>query len=188
MDRDADLWHPALAMSKHPIMNPSRRAAARLLVVSLAWVSGFACKREVSAAEIRDNSNPSAVVAEAVSSAPASRFDEAAFSLTIDPQGTYAVGRAASVAIHLTAKGPHHVNQEYPHKLKLKATDGVTYPQTVISRDAMKITNEQADFIVALTPSRSGRVTVGGDFAFSLCTADRCLIEKRALALDVQVQ
>ena len=188
MDRDAVLWHPTSAMSKHRVMNPSRRAGVGLLVVSLAWVSCFACKREVSAAEISSNSNTSAVVAEAANVTPASRFDESAFSLTIDPQGTYAVGKAASVAIHLTAKGPHHVNQEYPHKLKLKASDGVTYPHTVISRDAMKISQEHADFTVALTPSRTGKVTVGGDFAFSLCTADRCLIEKRALSLDVQVQ
>jgi hypothetical protein len=136
---------------------------------------------------MKESANNPAASEPGSGSPPASRFDEAAFSLTMEPQGTYAAGKPASVAVRLTAKGPHHINQEYPHKMKLKASDGVAFPQPVIGRDAMKISNTQAEFSVVLTPNRSGKATVGGDFAFSLCTADRCLIEKRALALDIQV-
>jgi hypothetical protein len=105
----------------------------------------------------------------------------------MEKQAACLASQPCAVVVTLTARGPHHVNQEYPHKLKLKYTDGVTYAKPAIARESMKIDSAQAQFSVPFTPTRSGKVTVGGDFAFSLCTADRCLIEKRILALDIQV-
>jgi hypothetical protein len=186
MDHSLILWHSLrVAISEYQVKNSSGRGAVVFgLVLSLTLVVSASCRREVSAAEMKEGANTPA--ASESGSAPASRFDDAAFSLTMEAKGPFAAGKPAAVNVVLTAKGPHHVNQEYPHKLKLKATDGITYPQAVIGRDAMRISNTQAEFSVPLTPSRSGKLTVGGDFAFSLCTADRCLIEKRALALEIQ--
>ncbi len=121
-------------------------------------------------------------------SAPISaQFDEASFGLRIEPDGPCAVDKPCVASVHLVAKGAHHVNQEYPHKLKLRSVEGVTYPQPVMGRESMKIEAARIDFTVPFTPNRAGKLTIGGEFAFSLCTADRCLIEKRLLALDVQV-
>lgn len=158
-----------------------------MFVLILTSTLGVSCRREVSAAEMTGNANAAPASEPGGGPAPAARFDEAAFSLSIEPQGAYSAGKLGTVAVRLNAKGPHHINQEYPHKLKLKATDGVTYAQAVIGRDAMKIDNSQAQFSVPFTPNRSGKITVGGEFAFSLCTADRCLMEKRPLSLDIQV-
>lgn len=158
-------------------------AAASLVVIA----ANSACQREVSAAEVNPVASASPA-ADPGSNAPASsQFDEAAFSLKMEPIGPYAVGKPGFVTIQLVAKGPHHVNQEYPHKLRLRSTDGVTYPQSVVSRDSMKVTPMRADVSVPFTPTRAGKLMIGGEFAFSLCTADRCLIEKRSLAVDVQV-
>jgi hypothetical protein len=184
MDRPSILWHSSqVVMNQHFSANRSTATACGgFLVLVLTLVVSAACRREVSAAEMNGNSNTPA------GPAPAARFDESAFLLIMEPDGAYTTGKAGVVRVRLTAKGPHHVNQEYPHKLKLKAVEGVTYPQSVIQRDAMKIENDGAQIAVALTPNRSGKLTVEGDFAFSLCTADRCLMEKRPLALEIQVQ
>jgi hypothetical protein len=40
---------------------------------------------------------------------------------------------------------------------------------------------------VSFTPEGKGDRTVAGLFAFSLCSADQCLIEKRDLALHVGI-
>ena len=162
----------------------------RALVIPVGFfmiLSSGSCRHEVSAAEMTPGVGASVASEPGAGDPAASHFDEAAFTLRIEPSGSYLIGKAGIVTVQLLAKGAHHVNQEYPHKLKLRSTEGVTYPQTVLGRESMKIANMQAYVTVPLTPNRSGKLTVGGDFAFSLCTADRCLIEKRSLAIDIQV-
>jgi hypothetical protein len=41
---------------------------------------------------------------------------------------------------------------------------------------------------VSFTPDAAGKRTVAGQFAFSVCTEDKCLMEKRDLSLDVTVE
>ncbi len=143
------------------------------------------CRRDVSAAEISERS-PEAANANVASSGP--RVDESAFTLSLAPGAPYSAGVAGVLLLELKAKAPHHVNQEYPHKLKLKPTDGVTFPNSTLTRDAMKLEAMAVSLKVPFTPTRSGALTISGEFAFSLCTADRCLIEKRALSTEIQVR
>jgi hypothetical protein len=39
---------------------------------------------------------------------------------------------------------------------------------------------------VGFTPEAAGKHTISGVLQFSVCTDDKCLIEKRDLALEVQ--
>ncbi len=158
--------------------------AAALVTTTL----NVACRREVSAAEMKQTASASAASGPEANTPVAAQFDESAFTLKLEPRAPYAVGTPGVVILQLKAKEPHHINQEYPHKLKLKASDGVTYPQPILSRQSMKIAPMQADLTVPLTPNRSGELTISGEFAFSLCTADRCLIEKRTLAVAINVK
>lgn len=163
---------------------PAIAASAFLLMASLS----VSCRRDVAAAEMNKGSTVS-TVSESASSAPvASHFDEAAFMLKIEPRAPYEVGKPGIVEIELKAKDPHHINHEYPHKLKLKPIDGVTFPSSTLGRESMKISPMYAELTVPFTPDRRGVFSIGGDFAFSLCTADRCLMEKRMLAVEVQVR
>ena len=41
---------------------------------------------------------------------------------------------------------------------------------------------------VKLTPQSAGQQRVSGRFYFSVCTEEKCLIERRSLALDIQVR
>jgi hypothetical protein len=135
--------------------------------------------------------DPGSVVAAAsgpgANSPTSAQFEEAAFSLRLEPRAPYEAGKPGVVVLQLKAKEPHHINQEYPHKLKVKATDGVAFPQPVLGRDAMRIAAMSAELSVPFTPGKSGTYSIGGDFAFSLCTADRCLMEKRSLAVAINV-
>jgi hypothetical protein len=78
------------------------------------------------------------------------------------------------------------VNDKYPIKLKLKETPGVKYESLVIGKDAAKVEQMKAVVPVSFTPE-AGKRSVAGQLSFSVCTEDKCLMEKRDLALEISV-
>lgn len=133
----------------------------------------------------------SAVAAPTAADAPATgapKFTDAAFDLSIDPKGAAKAGQPSGLEVTLVAKAPYHVNDKYPIKLKLKETSGVKYDNLVVTKDAAKVEQMKAVMPVSFTPDGAGKRTVMGQFAFSVCTEDKCLMEKRDLALDVVVE
>jgi len=183
--------------------------ALRLGVVLIGTCVLFGCSKETPpAAEApRSASNAAAPQASpnalegATSAAPAAaavpeaaptgaaRFTDAAFDLTLEaPKGSLKAGQAGSVEVVLTAKAPFHVNDKYPIKLKLKETAGVKYENLTLGKDAVKLEAMKAVLPVSFTPDGAGKRTIAGQFAFSVCTEDKCLMEKRDLLLDVTVE
>lgn len=120
--------------------------------------------------------------------AAVNKVAEANFDLVIQPKGEYAAGQAAQAEIVLDAKGPFKVNDKYPYKFKLKEGAGLTYPSTVVGKDQVKLEHKRATMPVAFTADKPGKHTLAGQFSFSICTDDKCLIEKRDLALAVHVK
>ena len=112
---------------------------------------------------------------------------EANFELRMLLRGEYRVGVAGQVAIVLTAHDGYKVNEEYPFKFRLGRSEGLTFPEPVVKRDRVKLGKQQATMTVPVVPKSPGEQTVAGEFAFSVCTEQKCLIEKRALALTVRV-
>jgi pyruvate/2-oxoglutarate dehydrogenase complex dihydrolipoamide acyltransferase (E2) component len=185
--------------------------ATRLGVVVLSTSLLLGCSKETppAAEEPRSASNapaapqaspqaadaPSAAVAAApadsTSAAPtgAAKFTDTGFDLSLEaPKASVKAGQPGSVEVVLAAKAPFHVNDKYPIKLKLKETPGVKYDNLVIGKDAVKLEPMKAVMPVSFTAAAAGKHTVAGQFAFSVCTEDKCLMEKRDLVLDVMVE
>ena len=180
--------------------------ATRLGVVVLGACVLFGCSKETppAAEEPRSASNAAAPQAspktgDAAAAAPAAaaaaaptgaaKFSDAGFDLSLEaPKASLKAGQAGAVEIVLTAKAPFHVNDKYPIKLKLKETPGVKYDNLTIGKDAVKLEPMKAVMPVSFTPDGAGKRTVAGQFAFSVCTEDKCLMEKRDLMLDVNVE
>jgi hypothetical protein len=141
------------------------------------------------AAACRHEEPPPAKVAEEPSArpAPASELHEATFDLQMKPVGALIAGQPASIEITVDAKGGYHPNEKYPYKFKPAAAPGVRYSSPVFSTEAVKLEPQRATLTVSFTPEGKGDRTVAGLFAFSLCSADQCLIEKRDLALHVGI-
>jgi hypothetical protein len=127
-------------------------------------------------------------VAPATESAAQAKYSEAAFDLSIQPAGTYQVGQAGEARVVLEAKAPYHVNDKYPYKFKLKNADGLKFANLVVGKDLVKLEAMRAVVPVAFTPESAGKHAVAGQLAFSVCTDDKCLIEKRDLSLAVDVK
>lgn len=117
-----------------------------------------------------------------------SRYDEAKFALVAQPAGPYAAGKEGAIDIVLDAKPPFHANQQYPYKFKSKEAPGVKFAQAVVGKDAAKLEAQRVTMHVPFTPDGAGQRTVSGQFAFSVCTEETCLMEKRDLTLVVDVK
>jgi hypothetical protein len=116
------------------------------------------------------------------------RYDEQKFALVAQPSGAYAAGKEGTIEVVLDAKPPFHVNQQYPYKFKTKEAAGVKFAQPVVGKDAAKIEQQRVTMRVPFVPDAAGQRTVSGQFAFSVCTEETCLMEKRDLALVVDVK
>lgn len=117
----------------------------------------------------------------------ASAISDAHFDVALKPAGVYKAGEPGKVELVLQAKAPYHCNPEYPYKLMLEESPGVSYPSKVVARDAVKLEHMQATMTIPFTPASAGKKKVAGRYSFSVCSEDKCLIEKRDVTLDVEV-
>jgi hypothetical protein len=180
--------------------------ASRLIsVVVLGALFALGCNKETppAAEEPRSASNapapqaaPSAAEASAAAApapsaaAPAGtpKVSDAGFDLSLEPpKAALKAGQAGVVEVVLVAKAPFHVNDKYPIKLKLKESSGLKFDSLTIGKDAVKLEPMRAVMPVSFTPESAGKHTVAGQLAFSVCTEDKCLMEKRDLALELNV-
>jgi hypothetical protein len=111
---------------------------------------------------------------------------EEPFSAWLEGDVPLAAGQPATLRVVLQAKPPYHCNAEYPHKFTLAPTPGVTFPAPVAK--GMQVTPAEGVLSVPVVAGAAGQTTVKGKLAFSVCTEERCLVEKRELALDVDIQ
>ena len=128
--------------------------------------------------------------AEPVAAAPqgGDRYSEKSFELSVRPSGAYQSGQEGKIEIVLDAKPPFHVNNQYPYKFKAKDGAGVKFPQPVVGKDQAKLEQQRVTMLVGFVPDSAGKKSVTGQFAFSVCTDETCLMEKRDLTLVVDVK
>ena len=106
----------------------------------------------------------------------------------MQPKGAYATGQAGEAEIVLQAKAPFHVNDKYPYKFKIKEAPGLKFANLVVAKDSVKLEPARATVPVAFTPESAGKHTIAGQLSFSVCTDDKCMIEKRDLALEIEAK
>ena len=98
------------------------------------------------------------------------------FAVSISAPSPVRAGQSANASIVLSAKAPYHCNPKYPYKF---AVDGGSTVR------GMSVSEKSASMAVPFTPAQKGKTTVSGTLSFSVCTADKCLIEKRKLSVSV---
>jgi hypothetical protein len=112
---------------------------------------------------------------------------EDAFSTWLQADTPVAAGTPGYVEAVLVANAPYHCNAEYPHKFKLNAAPpGITYPEEVVR--GMAVTAERGVLRIPLSARQAGAATVSGTLSFSVCTEERCMVEKRELSLNLDVK
>lgn len=112
------------------------------------------------------------------------------FLLAVAPtQPKYAAGQPGSVQIELQSRGEWHVNQEYPIRVDLAAPEGVALPKAeLLKDDAKEFGEDKVRFLAEVEPSAAGTHEVSCDVSFALCTEENCILERRTVAMQLEVQ
>lgn len=121
---------------------------------------------------------------------------DAAFELGIAATGAWTAGKESSAAVTVTAKPGFHVNPEYPVSFRPEGSESVKFsgervPLTAGTRTPCAEKAEDAckvEFPLPATPEKAGPAKLAGVVAFSVCSADKCLIEKVPVSLAIAVE
>jgi hypothetical protein len=113
--------------------------------------------------------------------------------LAIELPADAKAGAEAVAKVTVTPGAGYHVNTEYPTKLTLTSTQGVTLAKEKFvagghdnaKGDADALDEKQLAFAVKLTPAASGSYTINGDFKFAVCDASQCLPKRETIAITI---
>lgn len=144
------------------------------------------------ALELADKAGKGTAEKSAEAKAPAGKtvqgavVNEEPFSTWLQVTSPAKAGAPLQLEAVLVAKPPYHCNEEYPHKFKLNAAPaGLSYPEETVR--GMKVTPERSVLTIPVNAQSAGKPTVAGTLSFSVCTEERCLVEKRELSVALDV-
>jgi hypothetical protein len=111
--------------------------------------------------------------------------------VSLEPPPTFRPGEAAAARVRIAARGGYHVNLDYPAAFVPAPDATADFPSARVRLEPLEkiaCVEHPSDTCtltaaVPLTPRPGAPVRVAGTLAFSVCTADRCLIEKAPLAV-----
>jgi hypothetical protein len=168
----------AAPVTAAPAPAPAEPAAPAASGAAAGSVPASAAKGGALAAE--------APAAPAVGSTRGPAAGNDTYSTWLETVGSYTAGQPGQVKLMLEAKAPYHCNEEYPYKFSFGApVGGVSYPTAVVKE--MKVSEMSAQMLMPIQAAAKGAATVQGTFNFSVCSKDKCLIEKATLSLPIQV-
>ncbi|MEZ4376432.1 MAG: hypothetical protein R3B07_36845 [Polyangiaceae bacterium] len=166
--------------SRSPLSSPVRRAPWLGAALVLAACGGAAAEPQAPTASAPATASDGA-------GAASDHVTDAGFELSIR-SGEVAVGSDATAEVELLSKQPFKCNDKYPYKFTTTASDGLELSAPVITRDQATIEHDRVVMKIPFKASQAGAHTLSGRFAFSICTADQCRIEKRDLSLQIQAK
>jgi hypothetical protein len=118
------------------------------------------------------------------------KIETSSFFLAVAPaQPKFAAGTPAELEIALEPRGEWHVNEEYPIRVDIKAPEGVNVPKAeLVKDDAKEFGADKVRFLASVEPSAAGTHEVSCDVSFAMCTEENCILEKRTVAMELEVQ
>ncbi|HXS17840.1 MAG TPA: hypothetical protein VN764_11660 [Polyangiaceae bacterium] len=112
-------------------------------------------------------------------------YDEDAFTLTLTGPSAAKVGEPVKLLVTLSAKNGFKVNAEYPVKFRPVTAAGLLWAKETVGKDDGQVEKSKVVLPVELKLSQPGKFELAGKLSFSVCTEDRCLIEKRDLGVSI---
>lgn len=97
--------------------------------------------------------------------------------------GSGSVNQKITSTITVNAKGDHHVNKEYPHKVLLTAPDGVTVESAKVM--GVVASETQLTFTIVSTLAAAGSKGIGGEVKFATCTPSSCIPSVEKVTINV---
>jgi hypothetical protein len=139
--------------------------------------------REVSRPSPAGSTAPTPVADDAPRRGPAASGE--GFNAWLEGKSRYVVNQPATITVVLTADAPFKCNDQYPYKFTITPPAGVSVGEKVVK--SMNVGTHRSTMSIPFTPSAPGTHTLAGELSFSVCTEDKCLIEKQALSIPLDV-
>ena len=100
------------------------------------------------------------------------------------------------LVVTVETRAGFHLNDDYPHRFTPLPAPAISYDDTRVEAAAMRrrACSEAAPHACALEVAApfvahgAGHSTLGGELAFGACDADRCIIEKLAVTVPLDVE
>ncbi len=172
-----------------------------MLTLLVAMLGGFGCERGAPAPQAEghdhaqhhhahDAPKPTTSPSKEPPAPAGPRIETGAFILAVAPaQPKYRVGKPGAFEIALEGRGEWHVNQEYPIRVELSAPEGAgVAKQELVKDDAKEFGEKKVRFLAPVAPSAAGEHEVSCDVSFALCTDENCVLERRTVAMKLEVQ
>lgn len=103
--------------------------------------------------------------------------------------GEAAAGKPATSVIEVRPAPGFHMNLEFPARLRVSPTPGVTLTKADLTKDDAELTAELLRFSVPFNAAAAGKVSLAGLGDFSVCNDSTCkLIRDEKLSWDVDVK
>lgn len=94
-------------------------------------------------------------------------------------------GKPAAVIVHLEPQPPFKSNDKYPYRFTVNESRGVTPSSSAVT--GAEVAPEKTTLTVPFRAEEVGSATLGGTFAFSVCTPEKCLIERASVVSTFEV-
>ncbi|HEX2882670.1 MAG TPA: hypothetical protein VHO25_24290 [Polyangiaceae bacterium] len=183
---------PRAETTPTPVQTPTQVVAATAPVTAAPAVAAPVASAEATGNSAAEPAKAGGDTPAAASNAPAAgsargpAASNDTYTTWLETIGNYTAGQAGQVRLVLEAKAPYHTNEEYPYKFTFGApVGGVSYPTPVVKD--MKVSEMSASMSLPIQAAAKGAATVQGTFNFSVCSKDKCLIEKANLTLPIQI-
>jgi len=120
-------------------------------------------------------------------SPPGARAEGAAWAVALELPASVARGRPGEARVVVTARGPYHVNRDYPMSFRpdVASTAAFGASRIPLGEGALRVPckdhPEETCSIAAplpFTAPAGGEARLAGTVSFSVCNPDRCIIEK----------
>jgi hypothetical protein len=114
------------------------------------------------------------------------------WSVSLAPP-TSRTGKPSTVSVQVNSRGGYHVNLDYPMAFRPSADSTVSFagahialhPTSTLPCEGRPKESCSVTLDLPFVAPAAGEARLGGTLAFSVCSAERCLIEKVALGTRV---
>jgi hypothetical protein len=111
------------------------------------------------------------------------------YTVTIDA-AVAKVGQPGAIVVAITPKAGFKINEEFPTKLTVESPpDGLSFPSPVLKKaDGTLDAQGRFAFRMPFVAARAGAFKVEPTLKFSVCNADRCIVQRQTLAVQVKAE
>lgn len=121
---------------------------------------------------------------------PGPRLETSRYVITTETVGDrYAMGRPGKLTVTLRAAEGYRIHPELPLYVGIRAPSGMGIGKTAFERgDALRATEQEAQFEVPLRPTQTGEANVDASLRFAICQGDVCEPRDERVMLSLTVE